>query len=240
MKTRYYLLPGHLTKLGRFKMAWPLVPLPLCSHQLGLPPKQPSLSRGPDAGLAYPLELFKQVDHILCVNQGTPHPLDTTKPASHSPRCSHWPHVNPHVALHPLGFENMWSMGFCPSHLSCGRCGVSLTPLTRERGSNNTAKHHASCTHCAVQGGGKEEGRRKSHWRTCPRLACVSADPSPQEPQKGIQSHTLLLHPPPFDKCIFNLFLLSAAKGGLLGSMGCIRFPKSWRTRRRRLKLQFT
>ena len=53
--------------------------------------------------------------------------------------------------------------------------------------------------------------------------------PSPQEAQKRVQSHTLFPHPSPFDKCISILFDFSSwqAKGGLSGSVGCIRFSVS-------------
>lgn len=83
--------------------------------------------------------------------------------------------------------------------------------------------------------GGKEEWRRNHHL-TWPSLAWLHLHP---EAQKRVHSHALFPCPPPSAKFISNLFYFpfQQAKGGLSGSVSCISFFISWRTRRTWLKL---
>lgn len=71
-------------------------------------------------------------------NQGTPSPLDTPKPSSHSPSCFPRSRGQPRVALQcahwppPLSCEDTWLINFCGLHLSGVGCCLLKNPCNPE------------------------------------------------------------------------------------------------------------
>ena len=84
-------------------------------------------------------ELFTQANHVFFHgNQGTPSPLDTPKPSSHSPSCFPRSRGQPRVALQcahwppPLSCEDTWLINFCGPHLSGVGCCLLKNPHNPE------------------------------------------------------------------------------------------------------------
>lgn len=115
------------------QMAWLQVPIPTVllwirwpspTMVLEVPGTVPAyLSRG----FQFPASLQNYSNKAITSShwhRETPYPLDPTKPASHSPCLFTVLQYNPHAAPHALGcsslpgYEHMWLINHCQSHLS--------------------------------------------------------------------------------------------------------------------------
>lgn len=139
------------------------------------------LNKGLGTVPAYPSEVFKQAYHILLGNQGTPHPLVPTKPAS----CHLWlfmlfpntilvwpwtvqmsssPGLWEYVTNKWLPISSVHCQVLCINHPHNRTEGITPAPMMWTGGDHNTTtKHHASCINCVLFNGvGRRNGEEVS------------------------------------------------------------------------------